>query len=163
VLCCRLDPESHRQARAAVQDQLHQVVEFARKPVQVVDDCAGVSAVDINEQVAYHATADGRDVTLVAADSLGLRLARSAVAGRLLFPHVSPTTQPVLRPTEQTLTGSDFFDPRQRRPLPRFPAPGQGRALLPFPWVASHDRLGSGEQRPPRVRSAMAISVSGLW
>ncbi len=38
-------------------------------------------------------------------------LARSAVAGRLLFPRVSPTTQPALRPTERTLTGPDFFDP----------------------------------------------------
>ena len=32
-----------------------------------------------------------------------------------------------------------------------------------FLWVAFHDRPGSGGQRPPRVRSAMAISASGLW
>jgi len=37
------------------------------------------------------------------------------------------------------------------------------RALLTFLWVLLHDRPGSGGQRPPRVRSAMAISASGLW
>jgi hypothetical protein len=36
-------------------------------------------------------------------------------------------------------------------------------ALLTFLWVPFHDRPGSGGQRPPRVRSAMAISASGLW
>jgi transposase len=36
-------------------------------------------------------------------------------------------------------------------------------ALLTFLWVLLHDRPGSGGQRPPRVRSAMAISASGLW
>jgi hypothetical protein len=36
-------------------------------------------------------------------------------------------------------------------------------ALLTFLWVPLHDRPGSGGQRPPRVRSAMAISASGLW
>ena len=36
-------------------------------------------------------------------------------------------------------------------------------ALLTFLWVLFHDRPGSGGQRPPRVRSAMAISASGLW
>ena len=36
-------------------------------------------------------------------------------------------------------------------------------ALLTFLWVGFHDRPGSGGQRPPRVRSAMAISASGLW
>lgn len=36
-------------------------------------------------------------------------------------------------------------------------------ALLTFLWVDSYDRPGSGGQRPPRVRSAMAISDSGLW
>jgi hypothetical protein len=40
---------------------------------------------------------------------------------------------------------------------------GLKRALLTFLWVASHDRPGSGGQSPPRVRSAMAISDSGLW
>ncbi|MGH4020776.1 MAG: hypothetical protein ACRDT0_16435 [Pseudonocardiaceae bacterium] len=39
-------------------------------------------------------------------DWLGLRLARCAVAGRLLFPRVSPTTQPALRPTERTLAAT---------------------------------------------------------
>ena len=39
----------------------------------------------------------------------------------------------------------------------------QGKALLTFLWVPFHDRPGSGGQRPPRVRSAMAISASGLW
>jgi transposase, IS6 family len=34
---------------------------------------------------------------------------------------------------------------------------------FPSLWVAVHDRPGSGGQRPPRVRSAMAISDSGLW
>ena len=34
---------------------------------------------------------------------------------------------------------------------------------LPSLWVAVHDRPGSGGQRPPRVRSAMAMSDSGLW
>jgi cytochrome P450 len=34
---------------------------------------------------------------------------------------------------------------------------------LPSLWVAVHDRPGSGGQRPPRVRSAMAMSESGLW
>jgi len=34
---------------------------------------------------------------------------------------------------------------------------------FPSLWVAVHDRPGSGGQRPPRVRSAMAISESGLW
>ncbi|MGH4020178.1 MAG: hypothetical protein ACRDT0_13275 [Pseudonocardiaceae bacterium] len=43
-------------------------------------------------------------------DWLGLRLARFVVAGQLLFPRVAPTTQPALRPTEQTLAGADFFD-----------------------------------------------------
>ncbi|HSR28641.1 MAG TPA: hypothetical protein VLR51_09305, partial [Actinomycetes bacterium] len=38
-----------------------------------------------------------------------------------------------------------------------------GRALLTFLWVPFHDRPGSGGQRPPRVRSAMAMSASGLW
>ena len=38
-----------------------------------------------------------------------------------------------------------------------------GKALLTFLWVPFHDRPGSGGQRPPRVRSAMAISASGLW
>ena len=37
------------------------------------------------------------------------------------------------------------------------------QALLTFLWVPFHDRPGSGGQRPPRVRSAMAISASGLW
>jgi hypothetical protein len=37
------------------------------------------------------------------------------------------------------------------------------RALLMFLWVDCHDRPGSGGQSPPRVRSAMAISDSGLW
>jgi hypothetical protein len=36
-------------------------------------------------------------------------------------------------------------------------------ALLTFLWVGFHDRPGSAGQRPPRVRSAMAISASGLW
>jgi hypothetical protein len=36
-------------------------------------------------------------------------------------------------------------------------------ALLMFPWAAFHDRPGRGGQSPPRVRSAMAISDSGLW
>jgi hypothetical protein len=36
-------------------------------------------------------------------------------------------------------------------------------ALLTFLWVPFHDRPGSGGQRPPRVRLAMAISASGLW
>jgi hypothetical protein len=36
-------------------------------------------------------------------------------------------------------------------------------ALLTLLWVTVHDRPGSGGQRPPRVRSAMAISESGLW
>jgi len=53
-------------------------------------------------------------------DWLGPRLARSAVAGRLLFPHVSPTTQPALRPTEQTLADSDFFDPDSDDRYPDF-------------------------------------------
>jgi alkyl sulfatase BDS1-like metallo-beta-lactamase superfamily hydrolase len=35
-------------------------------------------------------------------------------------------------------------------------------ALLTFLWVSFHDRPGSGGQRPPRVRSAMAIKASGL-
>jgi hypothetical protein len=39
----------------------------------------------------------------------------------------------------------------------------QRKALLTFLWVGFHDRPGSGGQRPPRVRSAMAISDSGLW
>ena len=37
------------------------------------------------------------------------------------------------------------------------------KALLTFLWVPFYDRPGSGGQRPPRVRSAMAISASGLW
>jgi Domain of unknown function (DUF1905) len=40
---------------------------------------------------------------------------------------------------------------------------GTHKALLTFLWVGVHDRPGSGGQRPPRVRSAMAISASGLW
>ncbi len=84
VLRCRLDPEAQRHARAAVDDQPHRVVEFARKPVQVVDDRVGVRAVDVEEQVAYHATADGRDVTLVAADTQGLCLAAARIARELV-------------------------------------------------------------------------------
>ncbi len=84
VLRCRLDPDAHEQARAAVHNQPHPVVEFARKPVQVVDDRAGVRAVDVEEQVAYHATGDGRDVTLIAADSLGLCLAAARIARELI-------------------------------------------------------------------------------
>ena len=37
------------------------------------------------------------------------------------------------------------------------------RTITGFLWVLFHDRPGSGGQRPPRVRSAMAISASGLW
>jgi hypothetical protein len=37
------------------------------------------------------------------------------------------------------------------------------RALLTFLWVGFHDRPSSAGQRPPRVRSATAISASGLW
>ena len=84
VLRCRLDPEAHRQAGAAVHDQPDRVVEFARKPVQVVDDCADVRAVNIDEQVAYHVTAERRDVTLIAADFLGLRLAAARIARELI-------------------------------------------------------------------------------
>ena len=84
VLRCRLDPEAHRRARAAVHDQPHRIVEFARKPVQVADDRADVRAVDVDEQVAYHATGDGREVTLVAADSLGLCLAAARIARELI-------------------------------------------------------------------------------
>ncbi|MGH3979438.1 MAG: hypothetical protein ACRDRZ_10635 [Pseudonocardiaceae bacterium] len=84
VLRCRLDPQAHWQARAAVHDQPHRVVEFARKPVQVVDHLAGVCAVDVEEQVAYHATSGGREVTLVAADSLGLCLAAARIARELI-------------------------------------------------------------------------------
>jgi glycosyltransferase involved in cell wall biosynthesis len=40
---------------------------------------------------------------------------------------------------------------------------GCAEVLLTFLWVGFHDRPGSGGQRPPRVRSAMAISASGLW
>ena len=40
---------------------------------------------------------------------------------------------------------------------------GTFKALLTFLWVGFHDRPGSAGQRPPRVRSAMAISASGLW
>ena len=36
-------------------------------------------------------------------------------------------------------------------------------ALLTFLWVDFHDRPRSGGQSPPRMRSAMAISASGLW
>ena len=43
------------------------------------------------------------------------------------------------------------------------PTDGLDAALLTFLWVPFHDRPGSGGQRPPRVRSAMAISASGLW
>ena len=35
--------------------------------------------------------------------------------------------------------------------------------LLTFLWVPFHGCPGSGGQRPPRVRSAIAISASGLW
>ena len=35
--------------------------------------------------------------------------------------------------------------------------------LLMLLWVIVYDRPGSGGQRPPRVRSAMAMSESGLW
>jgi hypothetical protein len=48
--------------------------------------------------------------------------------------------------------------PDVRRDM-RYPA----TALLTFLWVPFHDRPGSGGQRPPRVRLAMAISASGLW
>jgi hypothetical protein len=43
------------------------------------------------------------------------------------------------------------------------PTAGRKPALLTFLWVPFHDRPGSGGQRPPRVRLAMAISASGLW
>jgi hypothetical protein len=36
-------------------------------------------------------------------------------------------------------------------------------ALLTLLWVPFHGRPGSDGQRPPLVRSAMAISASGLW
>jgi CBS-domain-containing membrane protein len=39
----------------------------------------------------------------------------------------------------------------------------ENRGLLPFLWVAVHDRPGSGGQRPPRLRVAMAISASAEW
>ena len=54
------------------------------------------------------------------------------------------------------------------------PVIGLGRVVAAAPGVADagptdvsvgsfHGRPGSGGQRPPRVRSAMAISASGLW
>lgn len=41
--------------------------------------------------------------------------------------------------------------------------PRRWRGLDLGTTVDFHDRPGSGGQRPPRVRSAMAISASGLW
>ena len=57
---------------------------------------------------------------------------------------------------------TEAFAPVQRR-LERLVVWVAQKALLTFLWVPFHDRPGSGGQRPPRVRSAMAISASGLW
>jgi len=43
-------------------------------------------------------------------DWLGLRLARSAVATTLLFPHVDPDSEPGITPETRSLTSADFFD-----------------------------------------------------
>ncbi|MGH3904968.1 MAG: hypothetical protein ACRDTE_12365, partial [Pseudonocardiaceae bacterium] len=83
LLHCSLDEAGYRSAHEHVQRQPHHVVEFARKPVQVAVGADAIRAVDPAEQVAYH-TAGGQQVTLVAAESLGLCLAAARIARELV-------------------------------------------------------------------------------
>lgn len=83
VLRCSLDPAAYQAAHQYVHRQPYQIVEFARKPIQVVSRRGAIHAVDPGEQVAYHTMGD-QQVTLVAADSLGLCLAAARVARELV-------------------------------------------------------------------------------
>ena len=82
VLHCRIRPDSYTATQDNVGSRRHRVVEFARKPLQVIDDADGaVCAVDPAERVAYHADVDHTHITLIAAESLGLCLAAALGGG----------------------------------------------------------------------------------
>lgn len=84
-LHCSLDPAAYRSAHEHVHRQPHHVVEFARNPVLVVSQSEAVHAIDPAEQVAYHTAQNGvRQISLVAAETLGLCLAAARVARELV-------------------------------------------------------------------------------
>ncbi len=85
VLHCRIRPDSYTATQDNVGSRRHRVVEFARKPLQVIDDADGaVCAVDPAERVAYHADVDHTHITLIAAESLGLCLAAARITRELI-------------------------------------------------------------------------------
>lgn len=85
VLHCRIHPDSYTATQDSVGSRRHRVVEFARKPLQVIDDADGaVCAVDPAERVAYHADVERTQITLVAAESLGLCLAAARITRELI-------------------------------------------------------------------------------
>ncbi|MGH3795205.1 MAG: hypothetical protein ACRDSP_09980 [Pseudonocardiaceae bacterium] len=83
LLSCSLDADAYRSVYEYVQRQPNHVVEFARKPVRVAIEADAIQAVDAAEQVAYH-TMGGQQVTLLAADSLGLCLAAARIVRELI-------------------------------------------------------------------------------
>ncbi|MGH3937913.1 MAG: hypothetical protein ACRDTG_04645 [Pseudonocardiaceae bacterium] len=84
VLCCSLDPTAYRSTHEQVRCQPHQVVQFARKPIQVAGRSDGVHAIDPGEQVAYRSTRETGQVDIYAVDSLGLCLAAARIARELV-------------------------------------------------------------------------------
>ncbi|HYZ09628.1 MAG TPA: hypothetical protein VE709_13830, partial [Pseudonocardiaceae bacterium] len=76
TLYCQVHPERYAAIQDSVANQVHRIVEFARKSLQIIDDTDGaVCAVDPAEQVAYHVDADETHITLIGVESLGLCLA----------------------------------------------------------------------------------------
>lgn len=84
VLRCSLDPAGYQSAHNHIQRQPHQVVEFARKPIQVASRSNGVHAIDPGERVAYHATCEAGQVDLIAVEPIGLCLAAARIARELV-------------------------------------------------------------------------------
>jgi hypothetical protein len=77
------------------------------------------------------------------------------VAQTVVAMYLEPKVEPAFHP--------DSYGYRPKRSALDAVGRCRERALLTFLWVGFHDRPGSAGQRPPRVRSAMAISASGLW
>lgn len=84
VLRCSLDPAAYWSTHEQVHHQPHQLVEFARKPIQVASRSDGVHAIDPGEQVAYHATCEAGQVDLIAVEPIGLCLAAARIARELV-------------------------------------------------------------------------------
>lgn len=85
VLHCQINADRFAAAQDNLSTRAHRIIEFARKPLQVVDNTDNtVYAVDPTEQVVYHTDTGRTHLSLTATASLGLCLAAARITRELI-------------------------------------------------------------------------------